>query len=80
MTVSETGVSFQWCSDFNGNYAKFNQRVKGKNERLVRATPVIPGIIVKLGKETFKLLDFDGSTMKFFRYQKKKELLLQNAL
>ena len=49
MTVSETGVCFQWCSDFNENYAKFNQRVKGKNERLVRATPVIPGIIVKLG-------------------------------
>ena len=42
-------MSFQWCSDFNENYAKFNQRVKGKNERLVRATPVIPGIIVKLG-------------------------------
>ena len=60
MTVSETGVCFQWCSDFNENYAKFNQRVKGKNERLVRATSVIPGIIVKLGKETVKLLHFDN--------------------
>ena len=50
---------FQWCSDFNENYAKFNQRVKGKNEKLVRATPVIPGIIVKLGKEIVRLLEFE---------------------
>ena len=50
---------FHWCSDFNGNHAKYNQRVKGKNERLVRATPVIPGIIVKLGREIVRHPVFD---------------------
>ena len=49
ISVEETGVFFQWKQDFNDKYVEYGYKGAGKNRKRVRLTPIIPGIVVRLG-------------------------------